>query len=766
MKKHRPRPKKQKKKHDGLFVAKHPFSGIDPKLVREAVRNMAIKKSEEFPGLLDKLLKKFRAKNPLHLIAVVSAYGLSAGVTDQGVQKRHSPKIEQHHVELMQAILLSIPEQELSFSAASPHDVQEIIDTLPPLAEAFQQRRLVEIANEMDLEERTAAGLQERLRLHTQVVRNWGYFSQVIEISTELYSALDKPFEKALGFSASDLISVAQHIVKALEARQNERWKRLRIIFKERSIRQMVRRYYAAQPGIEGDPEDFIKEIPAGTPPEAVFSRLMAHSDIELPRMALFLPKEIAAETSLSEEKITAMLNAIALPPGGLEGENIEHFFLSNPIWRTPFIKLGNSFFCSIPQSFFSHIHEVMKGLADKAGLKEALETRRSEYLETKVAALLRRTLPKARLLSNIKWRIGAQEFETDHLTIVDRTVLIIEDKSAALSGPGLRGAPDRLKRHIRDLVFAPSEQSARLEALIMSAKSGDTNAQQSLAHLDIDVSKVDQVARISVTLDDFSMICSAEDELKDAGWIPKELELATTLNIADFQLVSEILPADYYFLHYFIERQRIQKKLHLFADEIDMLGFYLETGFNVGDMEKKKAMIALTGMSGVIDHYYNSLDAGVTLEKPAPKSSAYYKKLLDAISEVGFDKWTLAAVDLLRAASHTEQKQLERWLEKIRNNVRRKWRDPGHDCSVVLIPPEQRETAIVFHMFPQQLAAQRREHGRSLVEKGLDASGRKRCILISRNIDKWDDPYVAITIAHSIDQPEDEHPALGNSAP
>jgi hypothetical protein len=194
--------------------------------------------------------------------------------------------------------------------------------------------------------------------------------------------------------------------------------------------------------------------------------------------------------------------------------------------------------------------------------------------------------LPSASLLHGVKWRAGDIEYETDHIAAIDKTVVIVEDKSATLSAPGLRGAPDRVRRHVRELIFDPSEQSTRLEAMIWRAKAGEAAAIASLSAFGIDFSGTECVVRISITLDDFSVLSSAEPELKEAGWIPTDTALAVTLNIADFLSVIDILERPAFFVHYFTERTCIQKVMDIFADEMDFLGFYLETGFNIWSLE------------------------------------------------------------------------------------------------------------------------------------------------------------------------------------
>ena len=122
--------------------------------------------------------------------------------------------------------------------------------------------------------------------------------------------------------------------------------------------------------------------------------------------------------------------------------------------------------------------------LAHKAGILAQLEERRADYLEERIGDLLVAALPTAAVRNGIKWRVGDVGYETDHVALIDKTAVIVEDKSAALTGPGLRGAPDRVRRHVHDLIADPSEQSARLEAMIRRAAAGDADAVESLGSL------------------------------------------------------------------------------------------------------------------------------------------------------------------------------------------------------------------------------------------------------------------------------------------
>ncbi len=283
-----------------------------------------------------------------------------------------------------------------------------------------------------------------------------------------------------------------------------------------------------------------------------------------------------------------------------------------------------------------------------------------------------------------------------------------------------------------------------------MRASAGDAEAKEVLAPFALDFAACERIVRISVTLDDFSVLASSERELKEAGWIPEQTMLAPTVHVADLETLIDILHRPAFFLHYFAERARFQKALRLLADELDFLGCYLETGFNLASVEEKGYSLALTGMSGQIDRYYNGMDAGIATEKPKPKLSTYFGTLIAAIEQRGFPRWTTVTTDLLRCASYAEQKRLDKELEKLRSMVERDWREPEHKCSVIINPPKIRDTAIVFYAYPPQLAARRREIAEELALFALETTQRERCIIVCRNTARWSEPYASVLILNT----------------
>jgi hypothetical protein len=399
-----------------------------------------------------------------------------------------------------------------------------------------------------------------------------------------------------------------------------------------------------------------------------------------------------------------------------------------------------------MPQAIFSHIHRIMHRLAAEVGILPALETRRSRYLEDKVAVILAGAFPDGTIRNSTKWRVGAVEYETDHLVVLDKVAIIVEDKSHTLTERGLRGAPERVREHVRNLIGAPSEQSARLEAAIWRAKAKEAEAIASLAPFGVDFSEIERVVRINVTLDDLTVLSLEEEELKAAGWIRQDLDLAPTMTLADLETVVDILEGQAFLLHYFAERQRIQTEGRVMADEIDLLGVYLRTGLNMGNLKEQQLEVALTGASAAIDQYYNAGDAGVDIVKPRLALSHYYAKLVTAMEEKAFPGWSLATMDLLRSAVFEEQVKLEKALAKLRATVEHNKDNPLRECCLVVRSHPLKDTAMVFLAYPPELAAKRRDIAGEVAAQVLDEIPEmNRCVVISRDTSRWNEPYASV---------------------
>ena len=643
--------------------------------------------------------------------------------------------------------MLTLSPKNWGRNPVTPDIIQAVIDEIVELADAYQIMRMSRLEQERDAQQHAVLTIQERLRANTQCVRNWGFRTPMFNTSTELYSPLDSGLHSYYRFSATDLIEVAKAILSIVEERASNRWAKFRPVFRSRNVRNLVQRYFAQFPDVEGDPEDLLGNLPQDVSLDGVKSFLMALADTKLFQLFLFDCDTIAEVSGRPIEVVRRVLDNISLRPGDLAEDRVDEFFLDNPIWTRPGIIINTKCLFPIPQAILSHIHAIMRRLAKQADLNGKLNQRRAAFLENKIGATIQRIFPSEDFTFNAKWNYEGAIFETDIVGQVDRVVLIVEAKSGALTVQGLRGAPGRIKRHVHDLVVGPAKQSARLEELIRKAKSGETAAVETISSLGLDPENVGTVIRISVTLDDFSMTTIAERELKAAGWVPPELRLAPTLNITDLDCVAEILHEPVYFLHYFAERERIQKTIELIGDEMDLLGLYLETGFNFAELETAANPLITTGLSKRVDHFFNSADAGVDVKKPRPKIHRTLEKIVLQIQSRHSEGWTSKALDLLRIGNLEEQRTVFRKIEKLRKQVPKRYRDPKHICSVVVVPPAHRDGFVIFYAYPDTIKERRYKVVQELAGAQFAVQDRTRCVVVGKKIEDWDNPYTFVAV-------------------
>src|SRR5947209_20163461 len=110
-------------KDRGFVLMRHPFSDIEPEVLRATLVGIGTKKTEEFPEILNRLFDVLRTKHPPHTLAILACWGLHAGVSDEGVyEETLIPNLDQHHIELLQALILTLPSEQWGIELAAPED--------------------------------------------------------------------------------------------------------------------------------------------------------------------------------------------------------------------------------------------------------------------------------------------------------------------------------------------------------------------------------------------------------------------------------------------------------------------------------------------------------------------------------------------------------------------------------------------------------------------------------------------------------------------
>lgn len=712
--------------------------------LRADLRKGAKEALHRFPKTIEELSNILKETNPLHIMASFAAYSFWQYAGPEGAEPEKTfNDMKPYHGEFLQALLLTIPVEDWGQSPVTPKAMQKVFDIMPSLAIAILAEGIVSTPDDLSEEELTIRELQQRARFYTQGVRNWGYFQDMVRITRELLVPLDDQFANFHMFNGQELVDVLLAVFNELERRLSEHFNILGKVIRGKNYRQVIKLYFKHVPDLKGTAEEMISNMPKGMSKSRALAMVMAHFDLRLFDHAVFSPAQIAGVSGVDHDKVRAVLSAISHDPAGLTDSKPELFFLDNPVWERPGIRLNDdSYLFAMPQTAFSHISRIVARLAREANLKTRLEKRRSDFLEKQLISVMKRALPTAKIRPNVKWRLGGTQYETDLLVVQDRLVLIGDAKSHSFTPEGLRGAPDRVKKHIRDLVISPSLQSARLEGLITDAKNGNQTATELVNKLGINPSKVDRVIRFSVTLDDLLDLSAAEHEFKKIGWLPENHQLAPTILISDLGCIAEILDNPLLFYHYLSERYYFQKSFDLLGDELDFLGLYLVSCFNLAGRQQEHMRFAVTGMSAPIDRYFESLHAGVSVQKTKVELGEYFQQVVERLGERQPDGWTTVGMHLLSCADPKEQRQLDKEIEKVKAIIRKKYRDPNHTCAIRIRPPDERKALVILHFFPKQLKHQFWGVLKNLVANAMEGGDIEACALISQNIDNTRSPY------------------------
>lgn len=693
----------------GPFMVGHPMNGLSSDIRRQFVLESVANSKVKFAELLPKLLESVSRFDPLHSIALMSVYGLMATAErqDKAGNKGWRPRIQQGHVEYLQALCLRHPLDLENRHFPEPPDIQNYFDWVPELFEASQLIRHPGVAAEGEdqkvFQNRLAiAGVQEFIRAHTSVVRNWGYFKSVTRISRALFERIDEPFSRIFGLKLTKVVDIFESLVRRQEDRINDHRHKIHATFARKSSQgAMVDAFFAAYPEFHGELDDFRARLTApGVSKQETFGRILAVTDRLVAQLLIIDCEELGPQHDVDPKVLGTFLNWLSLGLGDLDEEDPEALFLDNPVWLRPLVYFNHtSYFCALPQSLMSFVFPIVDELIQPyPDLAKKLSLARASFLEDEVAILFEKGLPGAQLSRGFKWREGSQQFESDLVVRYDTTILLVEAKSGKVSWPALRGAPARMIEHIRSLIVDPSDQSGKLALRLQEDIERMRRGETTQLRFPVPMEGVTCVVRLSVTLHDFATLQSVPGMLAEAGILQNKYPLAPCMSLADLEIVLDLFDEPCVRLHYLRRRAELLFKINAVGDELDMLGFYLDTSLDVGAMNKESSTFLLPGYSKRVDRYYTQIDEGIRMPKPQPNTSAWFKRLCEQLFQRNRPGWSEIACALL-SVSPTDQRLIERRVRKISAKIKiGKLPKDGHDV-IFSIPPAGVKQALVFQV-------------------------------------------------------------------
>lgn len=714
------------------------------------VSEMGQQARQAFAAHIERVLQIVGLVEPLHALSVLSCYGLMQTRSKAGLAGGLSEDTDilPSHPELLQAMMLRLKPDQVPKTAASPQVMQELFDLLPLITTNYHRMDLGLSAPVLE-EQDDLQSLQRFLRTHTQAVRNWSFFGKMVRTAADLLQPLEQPFRRRFGLSGVELVQLCAHLCRRMENRVNEFREKQHRVFHALTIEGAIDLHCELFEG--GNPAIAARLAESacskGAKRDSVRAFLLSRSERALPDALTFSATDIASELALPESVVGEVLSRLSLALGDLSDHSPQSFFLANPVWTRPLIALaGRRFFCAVPQTLLSFFFPILEDLVTgDEDLRRRLSDRRARYLEDETERLLVEHLPLAQVVRGFKWTVGTSRFESDLIVRIDSLVILIEAKSGRVSRPALRGALDRAKEHVKNLLLEPSLQSQRLANWLLEVARSPDAGSQAVHGLPFSLAEVRKVIRLSVALEDFATLQSNSLLLQRAGWIPEGHRLAPCLLVTDLQIVFDLLQPAYLALHYLQRRAELQLRFQQVGDELDLLGLYLDTGLNLGIAGESGNTFVITGYSARIDQYYAMQDGALVAKPPRRQFSRWFETICNAVAERAFAGW-MDAVYVLLSMQPKDQTAMDAELRRIRKRVMSQT-GPQRGDTVVFVFTTAQPQALLVHVFRDCAPEERRARLDNLAESAFEHQHVERCLAIAIRASDVKQPFSTLAM-------------------
>ncbi|XPV69343.1 MAG: hypothetical protein ACNI25_01910 [Halarcobacter sp.] len=201
------------KKNSNFHIMDNPFNGLSEEQRKQVFEDVSKKAEEKYEPTKEKIFAILKEYDFRLILSFLATYNLMASVGRKGISKDKEPFLTQAHIEICQSFILTIPEEEMKFKVP-PHSIyKELMDLLKELLESIHYKNMKADFIDLEAEKKSQKMIQEFVKSHTQVVRNWGSFSQVKQITSEIYSKFDEELQKNYNYTCNNLIEFFQYLI-------------------------------------------------------------------------------------------------------------------------------------------------------------------------------------------------------------------------------------------------------------------------------------------------------------------------------------------------------------------------------------------------------------------------------------------------------------------------------------------------------------------------------------------------------------------------
>lgn len=592
----------------------------------------------EFDTTLAELRSQLAALDPIEVLARVAfsmflrIAGLAADPSRKGV--------EVFHVELLQALVLTAPRCPPRVDDDYSSVTQSSIELIERNGQAYRRRWLGKLGTDAAHNQREE--LIGLLQTWTMAIRGPRHAYQTAAFLEAMAVALGQTFHQRFACRPRDVITMLDGVIKAIEIRTQEHLEWLRSWIRKSSGIAMIDAFVR-----DLTPEEAAsirrEALPYRYDRKALRGYFLNLAEDRFAPLFIFTAEELLQGLPVAERaSLSELLDSLSLGFRDIDAVTLEHLHLSNPVRLKPLVRLGDGrYFCCNPHSLGTNLAEVFEEICGRhSATKKRLEKARADWLEVRLRALLKQYLPHAEVHRSVKWTdpTDGRGYESDAIALIDKTLLIFEAKSGKIGPAARRGALHSLKGALKELVIDPSDQSRRFQRLVETA-TGLLHLKSADGELVIDQANLRNVIRVNVLLDVIGPLSAHWPQLKAAGLVPVDADIAPTMSVFELETVFEVLTLEVERCHYLSRRVIFERDVTYVADELDLLAFYLETQFNLAAGDET---LWLYGRSLNIALGYSRRRADSDLSFPIKRTALWARLLaqVEAFRPVGWTRF------------------------------------------------------------------------------------------------------------------------------
>ncbi len=716
-------------------------------IIVEVGKQSEIKYKEEYT----KLIKYFNEYDPLYLCSFCAYYfsrqveGIDREAIDGHLEFPH------FYLEILQCLSL-IKEQTISGKPLNDM-VESFKSTIQDLNTAQSGTYYILGEKAKNQDDIGVVLLRTEMMVNTLAVRNWAYVHQMETIAYELASFVEPLFFDTTGFKSHNLLDVIFGIVSLTENKLNNHHRKTHSFVKTRNYNETFNKYEQSFPQVLKNEKDQREKTwnLVNKNLQNLKGMLLAHSDYFISEIFTHSVDEIYnyLQKKVPKDEISSILKSLSLKFGELSEINKDYIFLDNPIHTKPFINLDNDKYFSIIPHMFNHIAiDVLETfLTQKTKLKSQYIKKKGKYLEDKVEELFKKSFPKSQIFAGSLWSNNEEDkiYENDLIVLIEEFAIVVECKSGTVSPPAKRGAPDRLFKTMKELVVEPSEQAIRFQNYLkqnpklhkFKTKSGKDN--------NINNTNIKYYVPLGITLSNLGSIGCNLKKLISAKIISHKLEeLAPSISYTDLEIIFEILSTQAEKIHYLSRRREFEAHIDFQGDEMDLFGFYLDNGFNIGETEYDEGFhINLTLKSKELDPYFIGKHRNVKVKKPSLKKTKYWSDLLKKIESLS-KNWLASSFILLNQPIE-DQIKYEKNLEKLKGMILNDECEKKHNYLVMNFGPKRREYILVGYPYKNIDKDTRNGVMNDIVSSIKEQKNIRGYLIIGYNLNTENYPYSVI---------------------